>query len=167
MASYTYHDTPTDEEMLEGLGGLHGGELITNTLGQPITLPSDYHWRHDLVWVDQQLKALTHARHAFDHQRLIQPEAFGAEKVILAPDPLLDALTTVFTVLVTMFEKTDIGQHYRPSPYATRFLWAFGQCKAWDSRTLPTSVIATDAIAATITSASVSSWKHSLSAIVA
>jgi hypothetical protein len=114
--------------MLEWLGGLHGGELITNTLGQPITIPSDYHWRHDLVWVDQQLKALANARHALDHQRLIQPETFGAETVMLAPDPLLDALTTVFTVLVTMFEKTDIGQHYRPSPYATRFLWAFGQC---------------------------------------
>jgi hypothetical protein len=128
MDSYAYLDTPTDEEMLDWLGGLHGGELITNTLGQPITMPSDYHWRNDLVWVDQQLKAMANARHALDHKRLIQPEAFGAETVMLAPDPLLDALTTVFTVLVTMFEKTDIGQHYRPSPYATRFLWAFGQC---------------------------------------
>jgi hypothetical protein len=128
MDSYAYLDTPTDDEMLDWLGGLHGGELITNTLGQPITMPSDYHWRNDLVWVDQQLKAMANARHALDHQRLIQPEAFGAETVMLAPDPLLDALTTVFTVLVTMFEKTDIGQYYRPSPYATRFLWAFGHC---------------------------------------
>jgi hypothetical protein len=128
MDPYAYHDTPTDGEMLDWLGGLHGAELITNTLGQPITMPSDYHWRNDLVWVDQKLKAMSNAQHALDHQRLIQPEAFGAEAFVLAPDPFLDALTTVFTVLVTMFEKTDIGQHYRPSPYATRFLWAFGQC---------------------------------------
>lgn len=128
MDQYTYNDTPTDEEMLDWLGGLHGGEIITNALGQPITMPSDYHWRNDLIWVDQQLKAMANARHVLDHQRLIQPEAFGAETVVLAPDPLLDTLTTVFTVLVTMFHKTDIGQYYRPSPYATRFLWAFGQC---------------------------------------
>lgn len=128
MDQYTYHDTLTDEEMLDGLGGLHGGEIVTNALGQPITMPSDYHWRNDLIWVDQQLKAIADAHHVLDHQRLIQPEAFGAETVVLAPDPLLETLTAVFTVLVTMFEKTGIGQHYRPSPYATRFLWAFGQC---------------------------------------
>lgn len=129
MDPYTYHDTPTDEEMMDWLGGLHGGEVISNPLGQPITMPSDYHWRHDLVWVDQQLKSMVNARHILNHQRLIQPEVFGAETVVLAPDPLLEVLTAVFTVLVTMFEKTDIGQHYRPSPYATRFLWAFGECE--------------------------------------
>lgn len=128
MDQYTYDDIPTDEEMLDWLGGLHGGEIITNAAGQPITMPSDYHWRKDLVWVDHQLKAMADARHVLDHQRLIQPEAFGAETVVLAPDPLLETLTTVFTVLVTMFHETDISQHYRPSPYATRFLWAFGQC---------------------------------------
>ncbi|WP_417546040.1 YagK/YfjJ domain-containing protein [Marinobacter sp.] len=128
MDQYTYHDTPSDEEMLDWLGGLHGGEIMTNAAGQPITMPSDHHWRNDLIRVDQQLKAMGNARPFLDHQRLIQPEAFGAETVVLAPDPLLGTLTTVFTVLVTMFHETDIGQHYRPSPYARRFLWAFGQC---------------------------------------
>lgn len=129
MDQYTNHDTPTDEEMLDWLDGLHGGAVITNAAGQPITLPSDYHWRKDLVWVDQQLKAMANARHILTHQRLIQPEVFGAESVVFAPNPLLETLTAVFTVLVTMFEKTDIGKHYRPSPYATRFLWAFGECR--------------------------------------
>src|SRR5690606_33946764 len=62
MYQYAYHDTPTDEEMLDWLGGLHGGEIISNPLGQPITMPSDYHWRKDLVWVDHQLKAMADAR---------------------------------------------------------------------------------------------------------
>jgi hypothetical protein len=128
MNNIPYDDTPTDEEMLDWLGGLHGGEIITNALGQPITMPSDYHWRNDLVWVDQQLKALANAKPVLDHQRLIKPDAFGSEAVVLAPDPLLETLTTLFTVLVTMFHKTNIGQHYRPSPYATRFLLAFGDC---------------------------------------
>ncbi|GHD50911.1 Protein of unknown function [Marinobacter persicus] len=128
MDQYAYYDTPNDEEMLDWLGGLHGSEIITNAAGQPIAMPSDYHWRNDLVWVDQQLKAMANTRQFLDHQRLIQPEAFGADTVVLAPDPLLERLTTLFTVLVTMFHETDIGQYYRPSPYATRFLWAFGQC---------------------------------------
>ncbi|MFE8072009.1 inovirus-type Gp2 protein [Marinobacteraceae bacterium S3BR75-40.1] len=128
MDHYTYHATPTDEEMMDWLGGLHGGEIMTNPIGQPITMPSDYHWRHDLVWVDQQLKAMANARHFLDHQRLIQPEAFGAETIVLAPDPLLETLAAVFTVLVEMFHEENIGRYYRPSPYATRFLWAFGQC---------------------------------------
>jgi hypothetical protein len=52
MDPYAYHDTPTDDEMLDWLGGLHGGEIITNALGQPITMPSDHYWRKDLIWVD-------------------------------------------------------------------------------------------------------------------
>jgi len=128
MDPCAYHDTLTDDEMLDWLGGLHGGEIITNALGQPITMPSDHYWRKDLIWVDQQLKTMSNGRQVLDHQRLIQPEAFGAERVVLAPDPLLEMLTTLFTVLVTMFHETNIGQYYRPSPYATRFLWAFGQC---------------------------------------
>ncbi|HDZ38469.1 MAG TPA: inovirus Gp2 family protein [Marinobacter sp.] len=128
MDSYAYHDTPTDEEMLDWLGRLHGGEIVTNSLGQPITMPSDYHWRNDLIWVDQQLKTLADAKPVLDYQRLIKPEAFGTETVVLAPDPVLGTLTTLFTVLVTMFHETEIGQLYRPSPFATRFLWAFDQC---------------------------------------
>jgi hypothetical protein len=128
MDRYVYDDVPTDDEMLDWLGGLHGGEIVTNALGQPITMPSDYHWRNDLIWVDEQLKVLANAKQVLDHQRLIQPVAFGAEMVVLASDPLLETLTTVFSVLVTMFHETNIGQYYRPSPYATRFLWAFGQC---------------------------------------
>lgn len=128
MDQYAYHDAPTDDEMLDWLGGLHGGEIVNNAMGQPITMPSDYHWRNDLIWVDQQLKALANTKPVLDHQRLIKPDAFGSETVVLAPDPLLETLTTLFTVLVTMFQKTNIGQYYRPSPYATRFLWAFDQC---------------------------------------
>lgn len=128
MNNIPYDDTPTEEEMLDWLGGLHGGEIITNALGQPITMSSDYHWRNDLVWVDQQLKTLATHRPMLDAQRLIQPLAFGSDTVALVPDPLLDQLTTLYTVLVAMFRETEIGWHYRPSPYATRFLSIFDSC---------------------------------------
>lgn len=128
MDQYPYNDTPTDEEMLDWLGGLHCNEIMTNAAGQPITIPSDYHWRNDLIWVDQQLKAMANARHFLDHQQLIQPEAFGTGTVILAPDPLLETLTAVFTVLMVMFHEDNIGRYYRPSPHAAYFLKAFGQC---------------------------------------
>lgn len=127
--SYTpYDDTPTDEEVLDWLGRLHGSEIVTNALGQPITVPSDYHWRNDLVWVDQQLKTLATHRPKLDAQRLIQPLAFGSDTVELVPDPLLGQLTTLYTALVAMFRETEIGWHYRPSPYATRFLSVFDSC---------------------------------------
>lgn len=127
MDHYTYHDTPTDEEILDWLSGLHAGEIITNAVGQPITTPPDYHWRNDLIWVEQQLKAIANARHFLEPERLIQSEDLGSDTVVLVPDPLLETLTTMFTVLVAMFHKTKIGQYYRPSPHATRFLNAFGQ----------------------------------------
>lgn len=123
-----YDDTPTDEEMLAWMSSMNDGELTTNAMGQSIVIPSDYYWRQDLVKVDRLLKRMSRTERFLDVRRLIQPDAFGSNVVTLAPDPLLDTLTTLYTVLVTMFQETAIGQHYRPSPYATRFLWAFGNC---------------------------------------
>jgi len=122
------NDIMTDDEMLEWLSIWHSPELATNALGQRITRPADYYWRHDLIQADQQLKGLAGYRPMLEAQRLIQPVAFGSEAVVLAPDPLLDQLTTLYTVLVTLFQETEIGRHYQPSPYATRFLQAFHGC---------------------------------------
>jgi len=121
-------DTLCDEDILTFLSGMHDGELTTNALGQNIVMPADHYWRQDLVLVDQQLKSLIASKPMLESQRLIRPIAFGSQAVVLADDPLLGTLATVYTVLVTMFHETDIGRHYRPSPYATRFLWAFGSC---------------------------------------
>lgn len=123
-----YDDTLTDEEMLDWLSGMHDGEMTTNALGQNIVIPSDHYWRQYVIQSDQQLKEMARTGHALDSHRLIQPEAFGSDAVILAADPLLDTLTNLYTVLVAMFQETDIGRHYCPSPYATRFLWAFDDC---------------------------------------
>jgi len=122
------NDAMTDDDMLDWLSAWYSPERTTNALGQPITRPPDYYWRQDLIHVDQQLKGLAGHRPMLDAERLIQPHAFGSDAVVLAPDALLDQLTTLYTVLVTLFRETAIGQHYQPSPYATRFLWAFENC---------------------------------------
>ena len=128
MYDASYHDTPTDEEMLALMSSMNDGEWTTNALGQAIVIPSDHYWRQDVIKCDQQLKRMGAMGGMLNSQRLIQPDAFGSDIVMLASDPLLETLTTLYTVLVTLFHDTEIGQYYRPSPYATRFLWAFGSC---------------------------------------
>jgi hypothetical protein len=128
MYDTSFHDTPTDEEMLALMSSMNDGEWTTNALGQAIVIPSDHYWRQDVIKCDQQLKRMGAMGGLLNSQRLIQPDAFGSDIVMLASDPLLETLTTLYTVLVTLFHETEIGQHYRPSPYATRFLWAFGSC---------------------------------------
>ena len=123
-----YHDTPDEHDMLALVDSMNGGHLTTNALGQDIAMPSDHEWLMDLIEVDRQLRAMAQAAQLLDSERLIQPDAFGSEVMTLASHPLLDTLITVYTVLVTLFQETEIGHHYRPSPYATRFLRAFANC---------------------------------------
>ncbi|WP_163558805.1 inovirus-type Gp2 protein [Halomonas sp. NO4] len=125
---YDYDDTLSESDLLALMDSMDGGHLATNALGQDIAMPSDHVWLMDLIEADRRLKAMAQASHRLDSERLIQPDAFGSEVVTLASNPLLETLTTVYTVLVTLFHETEIGQHYRPSPYATRFLWAFASC---------------------------------------
>ena len=119
------NDAMTDDDMLDWLSAWYSPEQATNALGQPITRPPDYYWRQDLIHADQQLKALADHRPMLDAERLIQPHAFGSDAVVLAPDAVLDQLTTLYTVLMAQFQYNGYGQHYSPSPYAQRFLQAF------------------------------------------
>jgi hypothetical protein len=128
MFDHVYDDTLTEADMLAICQGMPPTVLETTTFGQDIATLSNHVWRQDLIGVEQQLKALAANEALLQSGRLIQTDRYGSPTVLLAPDALLDTLTTLFTVLVTMFTKTDIGQHYRPSPYAQRFLWAFESC---------------------------------------
>ena len=121
-------DTLNDDDMLAWLSSRYDGDWVTNALGEAIIYPADHYWRQDLIQAEQQLKHLIQHRPLLANERLVQPAAFGSEAVVLAADPLLDTLTKLYTVLVAMFHETDVGQHYKPSPLATRFLWAFGKC---------------------------------------
>ncbi|MBZ0330663.1 inovirus Gp2 family protein [Halomonas sp. ANAO-440] len=125
MFDDVYDDTLNEADMLAICQGMNSTVLETTALGQEIATLSHHLWRQDLIEVDRQLKALATTEALLDSQRLILPDGYGSDIVVLAPDALLDTLTTLYTVLVTMFQETDIGQHYRPSPYALRFLWAF------------------------------------------
>ncbi|WP_404343054.1 inovirus-type Gp2 protein [Vreelandella venusta] len=122
------NDTFTDADMLTICQGMSPTVLETSAFGQEIPELSNHLWRQDLIWVEQQLKALAAKEARLQSTRLIQPDGYGSPTVVLAPNALLDALTTLYTVLVTVFRGTEIGQHYRPSPCAQRFLWAFERC---------------------------------------
>lgn len=121
-------DTLSEAEMLAICQGMSSTVLETSALGQEIATLSHHLWRQDLIEVDRQLKGLAATGTLLQSERLILPDGYGSDVVVLAPDALLDTLTTLYTVLVTMFQETDIGQHYRPSPHAQRFLWAFASC---------------------------------------
>jgi hypothetical protein len=121
-------DTLTDDDMLAWLSSRYDGEWTTNALGEAIVYPAHHYWRRDLIQADEQLKGLISDKPLLESKRLIRPATFGSEAVVLAPDPLLDTVTTLYTVLVEMFHNSDIGRHYRPSPHITRFLRAFGDC---------------------------------------
>lgn len=121
-------DTLSEAEMLSICQGMSSTVLETSALGQEIATLSHHLWRQDLIEVDRQLKGLAATDTLLQCERLILPDRYGSDVVVLAPDALLDTLTTLYTVLVTMFLETDIGQHYRSSPHAQRFLWAFASC---------------------------------------
>jgi hypothetical protein len=123
-----YDDTLSEAEMLSICQGMSSTVLETTALGQEIVTLSHHLWRQDLIEVDRQLKVLASNETLLQSERLILPDGYGSDLVMLAPNALLDTLTTLYTVLVTMFQETDIGQHYRPSPHAQRFLWAFASC---------------------------------------
>jgi len=121
-------DTLSDDDMLAWLSSRYDGDWTTNALGETLIHPADHYWRQDLIGAEQQLKHLLDHRPLLERERVIRPAAFGSEAVVLAADPLLHTLTELYTVLVAMFRETDVGRHYKPSPRATRFLWAFGDC---------------------------------------
>ena len=123
-----YDDHLNEADMLAICQGMSDTVLETSALGQEISTLSNHLWRQDLIEVDRQLKKLATTERLLNSQRLMLPDGYGSDIVVLAPDALLDTLTTLYTVLVAMFCETDIGQHYRPSPYAQRFLWAFASC---------------------------------------
>lgn len=121
-------DTLSEAEMLAICQGMSSTVLETSALGQEIATYSNHLWRQDLIELDRQLKGLAATDTLLQSERLILPDGYGSNVVVLAPDALLDTLITLYTVLVTMFQETDIGKHYRPSPHAQRFLWAFASC---------------------------------------
>ncbi|MDR5897690.1 inovirus-type Gp2 protein [Halomonas vilamensis] len=126
-----YHDTDdtlNEADMLAICQVMDNAMLETTALGQDIMMHTQHLWRQDVIEVDRQLKALAATEPLLDSQRVIQPDGYGSHIVVLAPDALLDTLTMLYTMLITMFCETEIGQHYRPSPYATRFLQAFASC---------------------------------------
>lgn len=99
--------------------------LLTDANGQQHRDKSDLAWRMDLITIDHRLRQLANQRPQLNGEHLIQPVSYPSNEVCLAPDPLLDTLLEAYTVLVWQFELSEIGQQYRPSPYAKRFLQAF------------------------------------------
>jgi len=128
MYDDVYDDTLNETDMLAICQGMDTTVLETTALGQEIATLSNHLWRQDLIEVDRQLKTLATTERLLNSQHLMLPDGYGSDIMVLAPDALLDTLTTLYTVLMAMFHETDIGQHYRPSPYAQRFLWAFASC---------------------------------------
>ncbi|MDL0433681.1 inovirus-type Gp2 protein [Marinobacter sp. TBZ242] len=128
MYDEVYDDTLSEADMLAISQSMSSSVLTTSTLGQEIATLSDHLWRQDVIEADRQLKALAAAEPLLQSERVILPDGYGSNIVVLTPDALLDTLTTLYTVLVTIFQETEIGEHYRPSPYAKRFLWAFASC---------------------------------------
>ncbi|MCG6659836.1 inovirus-type Gp2 protein [Halomonas campisalis] len=122
------NDILSEDDMLAICQGMNSTLLETSAWGQEIATLSHHLWRQDLIEADRQLKALAAHETLLQSEQLVLPDGYGSNVVVLAPDATLDTLTTLYTVLVTMFHETDIGRHYRPSPYAQRFLWAFASC---------------------------------------
>lgn len=129
MLNDDYDDTLTEADMLAISQGMSAHLLETTAFGQEVVTLSDNAWRQDLIMVEQQLKRLAANEVLLDSERLVQADGYGSNVVVLVPDVLLDTITMLYTVLVTVFHKTEIGQHYRASPYAERFLWAFSSCE--------------------------------------
>lgn len=123
-----YDDTPNEADMLAICQGMDSSLLETTALGQDVMMHTHYLWRQDVIETERQLKALDATEALLNSQRVIQPDPFGSDIVVLAPDALLDTLTTLYTVLVTLFRETELGQLYSPSPHAERFLAAFEDC---------------------------------------
>lgn len=116
-------------DMLNICQGMDSIVLETTALGQEFVTRSHHLWRQDLIEMDRQLKLLASTATLLKSERTIVPDGYGSDSVVLASNALLDTLTTLYTVLVTMFNETEIGQHYRPSPYAERFLSMFASCR--------------------------------------
>lgn len=117
-------DTLSETDMLtlsQSLGGFpwESTDMLNDT---------DHLWRQDVIWAEDTLQALAQYTPFLDSQHFIVPDGNGSPIVTLAHDGLLDTLTTLYTVLVTVFQDTEMGQQYKRSPYIERFLWAFSSC---------------------------------------
>lgn len=124
-----FDDTLNDHEMLMLCERMDTSVLEQSGLGQQITAYTHYQWRRDLVHADQQLKSLASMAPFLNPGQLIQPGDFGSPDMRLGPDRLLQTLIDSYAVLMTLFQETELGRHYQPSPYASRFLMAFGNCE--------------------------------------
>ncbi|WP_110654460.1 YagK/YfjJ domain-containing protein [Salinicola halimionae] len=128
MHDNIYDDNLSDAEMLAICQGMNSAVSETSALGQEVSAFSHHLWRQDLIEIERQLKSLAATETLLQSERVILPDEYGSDVVVLGPDALLNTLTTLYTVLVTVYQETEIGQHYRPSPYAQSFLWAFTSC---------------------------------------
>jgi len=84
----------------------------------------DERWRRDLIETEQRLKALAE-RGARVSEHVIKAGDGHDARARLAPDDTLEAVIGAYAVLRWLFELSEYREHYRPSPYASRFLAAF------------------------------------------
>lgn len=120
-----YYHNPTQDDMLAVIDSMETDGLMVDAEGCGSLSANDKSWRIDLIETDKKLRALMDSGYLLDSYRVIQPVGFNSEQVALSPDWILDTLLSAYTVLVWQFQLSEIGQHYRPSPYASRFLQAF------------------------------------------
>jgi hypothetical protein len=120
-----YYHNPTQDEMLAIIDNMARDALWVDAQGHSTPTLSEQNWRVELIETDKRLRSLMDTGHLLEEHRLIQSVGFNSEQVTLAPDWLLDTLISAYTVLVWQFQLSEVGQYYRPSPYASRFLQAF------------------------------------------
>jgi len=94
---------------------IHDCETVTS---------EDESWRRDLIETEQRLQALAEHR-ALISERVIQSVSFSSDHARLKPDDTLEAVSSAYAVLRWLFKLSEYREHYRPSPYASRFLAAF------------------------------------------
>lgn len=125
MYNDTYYQNPTQDDILAVIDSIESDSLMVDDDGCSSLSNSDKGWRVDLIETDKRLRDLMDSGCLLDSYRVIQPAAFTKDQVTLSPDWVLDTLICAYTVLFWQFQLSEIGQHYRPSPYAKRFLQAF------------------------------------------
>ncbi|WP_280553489.1 inovirus-type Gp2 protein [Halomonas sp. 25-S5] len=105
-------------------------ELIgmTTAAGTTEYIENDQAWLNELIAVDKKLKACCVETRYLDVSMLAQPVAYNSDSYALRGDPLLDTLIEAFVELEEIFNRSSIGQLYRPSPYAESFLCSFRGC---------------------------------------
>jgi len=125
MYDDSYYHNPMQDDMLAVIDSMETDSLLVDAEGHSTLAANDKGWRVDLIEVDKRLQGLMDTGYLLMGQRLIQPIGFNSDQVTLSPDEILDTLISAYTVLVWQFQLSEVGQYYRPSPYASRFLQAF------------------------------------------